>query len=78
MTVPYWPQAMKRSTAASYCDMSEAAFLREVASGRLPQPVTFGGREHWHRPALDAAIALITGETVPDYEKEFWSRGQAA
>jgi hypothetical protein len=40
-----WPAMMKRKTAAAYCDMSEAAFEREILAGRLPGGVTFGGRE---------------------------------
>jgi hypothetical protein len=69
---------MRRKTAAAYCDLSEGAFIREVAAGRLPQGVTFGGREHWHKPALDAALARIAGEIVDDFEKDFWNRGKAA
>lgn len=69
---------MRRKTAAEYCDMSEAAFEREILAGRLPASVTFGGREHWHRQALDKALARIAGETIDDYEDEFWNRGKAA
>lgn len=78
MTVPHWPQAMKRKTAALYCDLSEGAFIGEVAAGRLPQPVTLGQRPHWMKPALDAALSRIAGEQGDDYEAEFWNRGQAA
>jgi hypothetical protein len=69
---------MKRKTAAEYADMSEAAFLREIAAGRLPDSVMFGGREHWHKAALDRALSAIAGENTADYESEFWNRGQAA
>jgi hypothetical protein len=68
---------MKRATAAAYCDLSESAFTGEVAAGRLPSPVNLGGRDHWFRPSLDNALAAIAGDTVADYEKEFWG-GQAA
>lgn len=40
-----WPAMMKRKTAAEYADLSEAAFVREVAAGRLPPAIIFGGRE---------------------------------
>lgn len=38
MTAPYWPAMMLRKTAAAYCELSEAAFEREVASG-LPRKI---------------------------------------
>lgn len=69
---------MKRATAAAYCDLSESAFIGEVAAGRLPAPVDFGGRDHWFRPALDKALAAIAGLTVAEYERDFWGREQAA
>lgn len=62
MTAPNWPMMMKRATAAAYCDMSVDSFLREVAAGRLPAGVQFGGLLHWHRTALDKALARIAGE----------------
>lgn len=81
MSAPHWPQSMKRKTAAAYCDMAEAAFLREVAAGRLPASVMLGGREHWHKPALDAALARIAGEVddMPEYRRKHRERyGKAA
>ena len=59
----YPPRLMKKAKAAEYCDMSCAAFEREVAVGRLPQPVLVGGRDHWDRKAIDAAIDVLTGIT---------------
>lgn len=76
-----WPAMMKRATAASYCDMSEAAFEREIIAGRLPSGVMFGAREHWRKEALDAAFERISGgtEDVPDYRREAMARyGKAA
>jgi hypothetical protein len=73
-----WPHMMKRATAASYCDLSESAFIGEVASGRLPAPVNLGGRDHWFKPALDKALAIIAGMATAEYEKDFWGRDQAA
>lgn len=62
MTAPYWPAMMLRKTAAAYCDMSEAAFEREVASGTLPLPIIFGGKPHWSRTQVDEYLAQLTGE----------------
>ena len=62
---------MKRATAAAYCDLSEGAFEREVAAGRMPSPVHLGGREHWRRDAIDAALARLSGDgEVPDYRQK--------
>lgn len=70
-----WPHMMKADTAAQYCDLSRAAFLGEVAAGRLPTPVNLGGRDHWFQPALDKALAIIAGaDEVPDYRKELLRR----
>lgn len=74
-----WPAMMKRKTAAEYLDMSEAAFEREVVSGRLPTAVIMGGRDHWSKEALDRALAAIAGEDVDEAEAEFRRRyGKAA
>ncbi len=70
-----WPRMMKRPTAAAYCDLSVAAFEREIATGRLPAPVVLGGREHWCKNALDRALDQLTGvEQVPDYRKKLMER----
>lgn len=70
-----WPEMMTRKTAAEYCDLSEPAFEREVAAGRLPIGVTFGGREHWRRAALDKALDVLTGDAaVPSYRRELQDR----
>lgn len=54
-----WPALMRKKTAAGYCDMSEAAFLREIAAGRFPSGVMVGGQERWRIDALNAAIARL-------------------
>lgn len=70
-----WPRMMKRQTAASYCDLSAGAFEREITAGRLPAPVTLGGREHWCKKALDRALDQLTGaEQMPEYLAEFEKR----
>lgn len=70
---PDWPQAMRKKTAAAYCDLSSGAFEREIVNGRLPTSFILGGREHWHKPALDAALDRITGgaEPEPEYLREW-------
>ena len=73
-----WAAMMRKATAAAYLDMSEAAFLREVAAGRLPQGFMLGGREHWRKDAIDKALDLLAGEGVDPAEEEFWNRGKAA
>jgi len=54
--------------------MSIPSFEREIAAGRLPTGVMFGGREHWHRDAIDKALANIAGEVSSDAEARFWER----
>jgi len=61
-----WPALMRKKTAAEYCDMSEAAFLREIAAGRFPAGVMIGGQERWRMDALDAAIARLDGGEPQD------------
>lgn len=75
-----WPRLMKRKTAAEYCDLTEQAFEREVLAGTMPCAITFGGRDHWDKAALDAAISRLTGELdEPDYRRELRERyGKAA
>lgn len=60
--LPYWPTMMLRKTAMAYCDMSEASFLREVATGTFPDPVKIGPKQYWSRKALDRAIDRLFGE----------------
>lgn len=75
-----WPKMMKRRTAAEYCDLSEAAFEREVLAGRLPCAVDLGGRDHWHKLALDRALEKLAGDgDEPEYRRNLRGRyGEAA
>lgn len=57
---------MRKATASAYLDMSPSAFANEVARGRLPKPVSFGGSDHWYKPAIDDAIDLLVGNVRPD------------
>lgn len=67
---PYPPRMMTRGRAAHYCDLSEQAFEREIAAGRLPLPTKLGGKDHWSRIALDECLARIAGEEVGDWRKD--------
>lgn len=80
MIPPTWPALMRRKTAATYLDMSEASFERQIAQGVFPGAVRIGRVAYWRKDAIDAAVARLSGaeSDMPDYEKEFWSRGQAA
>lgn len=80
MTAPHWPAMLSKKTALAYLDLTEAAFEKEIAAGRLPDGVLFGGRAHWYKAALDKALAVIAGEVVDDPEREFWEKygGKAA
>ena len=72
-----WPGLMKRRTAAEYLDMSEAAFVREVFAGRMPGAFVVGGREHWSKDAIDAAIARLAGAAepeIPEYRRKMLER----
>lgn len=69
MTAPGWPRMMKLKTAAQYCDLVPADFLREVAAARLPLPVAFGGADHWDRELLDQDLSRLSG-AVSDWRKE--------
>jgi len=68
--IPDWPRMMKRGLATLYCDLSATAFEREIATGRLPQPIMLGGEEHWCRRDLDGALDRITGSGAPDWRQK--------
>lgn len=64
-----WPRMMRRQTAAQYCDLTAAAFEREVACGRLPMPIMLGNCEHWDRVAIDEELNRIGGRSN-DWRRE--------
>src|SRR3546814_14487305 len=74
--LPYWPAMMLRKTAMAYCDMSEVAFLREVATGVFPNQIKVGARLYWSRNQHDAEIDQAFGkhEIKPrDWRKARWN-----
>jgi len=64
---------MRRRLAALYLDISEAAFIREVASGRLPPPVAIDGRHRWMKSGIDAALGKYEGQGE-ERDLEEWRR----
>lgn len=64
---PFWPRMMKRTTACAYLDLTAAELEREIAVGRLPNPVMLGNAEHWSRAQLDEHLERLTGERQPDW-----------
>jgi hypothetical protein len=77
---PYPPRMMTRARAAHYCDLSEAEFEREVAAGRLPEPVPFGKQPHWSRKDLDAFLDRLAGAGAEDWRagSNFYKKRNAA
>lgn len=76
-----WPQLMKRKTACEYLDMSEGSFEKEILAGRFPSAIKVGGRDHWYKEAIDAAIdRMVNGDpAMPEWRKELYERhGKAA
>lgn len=57
-----WPEMLLQRDAADYCSLSLAAFQTEVYAGRLPSPVRFGGKDHWRKSQIDAALDALTGD----------------
>jgi hypothetical protein len=58
---------MKLSTAAAYCDMTQAEFLKAVASGELPQPVLLNDKERWRMTDI---------ERIFDAPEDVWQKGR--
>lgn len=69
-----WPAMMTRKTAMEYLDLGEAAFEREIAAGRIPDGIMFGGRPHWRKDAIDKALAVISGEATNAHLARFEER----
>lgn len=60
--LPAWPRLLTAKMAASYLGISETAlYRRQGGAGRLPKPVSFGGRELWDRAQLDRFVDELSG-----------------
>lgn len=64
---PYPPRMMARQRAAHYCDLSEAEFEREVASGTLPSAIMLGKKPHWNRKDLDEYLDRLARSEGADW-----------
>jgi len=64
-----WPRAMKRATAAAYCDLSPAEFDKAVASGTLPLGFGLGRSLHWSQVELDEHLDRLTGDAIPHWRE---------
>lgn len=52
--LPGWPRALRLDWACAYVALARSTWLREVAEGRAPRPVTLtAGRVAWLRDDLD-------------------------
>lgn len=60
--IPDWPGAMKRTTAAAYCEMSVAEFEREMLAGNLPLPIDLGKGPRWRRADIDEHLEQLAGK----------------
>lgn len=69
-TWPDWPAAMKRATAAAYCDLSLVEFDTAVASAKLPPGFTLGRCLHWSRIAIDEHLGRLSGDLLPDWREQ--------
>jgi hypothetical protein len=56
-----WPIAMRKVTAAAYLDLSELAFMTAAKSEAFPPSFKLGGKDHWHRIALDEYVVRLAG-----------------
>ena len=73
-----WPAAMTRKTVLEYLEIGEASLEREIIAGRLPSAVMIGGRQHWHKDAVDKALERIAGGIEADYMDEMRRKVKAA
>ena len=65
-----WPALLKRQTLARYLDISTTTLDKEVAAGRLPEPVMFGGNKHWRKSDVDRMIDG-TARTIDEARRQF-------
>jgi predicted DNA-binding transcriptional regulator AlpA len=61
-----WPALMLKKTLLEYLEIGEESLYREIDAGRLPSAVMIGGRQHWHRDAVDEALKRIAGGQATD------------
>ena len=77
MTAPHWPALLKRATLAKYLEVSLPSLEKELAGGRLPRPIMFGGTLHWRKSEVDKAIEG-TEMKIAEIEDRFAAKIKAA
>ena len=73
-----WPLLMSEATAAKACDMSQAAFVRAVEAGQLPQPVIMGKNKRRASWAIQKHVDGMAGDDVAPYRREFLEKIERA
>ena len=66
-----WPALLKRPTLAKYLEVSLPSLEKELAAGRLPRPIMFGGTLHWRKTDVDEAISVRALDPAADARKQF-------
>lgn len=60
-----WPRLMRVSILAEYCGVSTNTAKKDVASGRLPQPVIHeAGRVQWDKISVDRHLDRLADGNV--------------
>ena len=72
-----WPALLKRPTLAKYLEVSVPSLEKELAAGRLPRPIMFGGTLHWRKSEVDKMIEG-TEMKVAEIEGRFAAKIEAA
>lgn len=57
---------MSSQTLCDYLDRSLSSINRDVASGRLPQPIKLGRNRYWRRDEVDAALEMCRDTPTQD------------
>lgn len=65
------PRGLSREAAAQYVGIGVGMFDRLVKGGRMPRPISIGGRKVWDRCALDRAFDALGGTVAA--EADHWS-----
>ncbi|HWB48351.1 MAG TPA: hypothetical protein VG651_04515 [Stellaceae bacterium] len=67
------PRGLCRAAAAQYVGVGVSMFDRLVKGGRLPRPISIGGRKVWDRAALDRSFNALSGVRQGDDEPDHWA-----
>jgi predicted DNA-binding transcriptional regulator AlpA len=67
------PRGLSREAAAQYVGIGVSMFDRLVKGGRLPRPISIGGRRVWDRAALDRSFNALSGARFDEDEPDHWA-----